>query len=135
MESAQFVKGMINGSEVEYTTSNLMEIVGSTQELAPMWDQKYVGVYKRVRSLQRYTAMTVITKSEPDEFGRIGIVNHTVIYQFEPNKIEDRTKYTFDVEDFRQKAYRGLLDFKMPPLPELKTPLDKPPAPVWEVEL
>ena len=135
MRSAQFIKGMINGAEVEYTTSNLMEIVGSPQELAPMWDQKYVGTYKRIRSQQRYTAMTVITKSEPDEFGRVGIVNHTVIYQFDPSKFEDRVKYGFDVDDFKQKAYQGMFDFKMPPMPELKKPLDNPPAPMWEVEL
>jgi hypothetical protein len=135
MKSAQFIKGMINGVEVEYTTQNLMEVVGSAQELAPMWDQKYLGTFPRIRSQQRYTALTVVTKSEPDEFGRYGIVNRTVIYQFEPSKTENRVKYGFDAEDFRQKAHQGYFNFKMPPMPELKKPLDLPPEPEWEVNI
>jgi len=133
MRSAQFVKGMIGGVEVTYESPGLMEIL-SPQKLAPMWDQQQIGTYPRYVSQDRYISLTVITKSEPDEFGRIGIVNHTVIHQFDMSQEKDRAKYSFDAEDFRQKAQRGLLKFKMPSMPELKKPLDAPPAPEWEAQ-
>jgi len=133
MRSAQFVKGMIGGVEVTYESPGLMEIL-SPQKLAPMWDQQQIGTYRRAFSQDRYVAMTVVIKSEPDEFGRVGIINHTVIYQFDLSQEKDRVRYSFDAEDFRQKAQRGLFNFKMPPIPELKKPLDAPQAPEWEVQ-
>jgi hypothetical protein len=125
---------MIGGVEVTYESSNLMEIL-SPDKLAPMWDANQIGTRKRVISADRIIAKTVVTKSEPDEYGRVGIVNHTVIYQLDPSVLKDRAKYTLDIEDFRRNANNGYYDFKMPPLPELKKPfLDTPPAPEWEVQ-
>lgn len=133
MRSAQFVKGMIDGVEVTYESPGLMEML-SPQKLAPMWDQQQIGTYRRAISQDRYIALTVVTKSEPDEFGRVGIVNHTVIHQFDLSQEKDNIKYVFDAEDFRLKAQRGLFNFKMPSMPTLKKPLDAPPAPEWEVQ-
>lgn len=133
MRSAQFVKGMIGGVEVTYESPSLLEIL-SPEKLAPMWDANQIGIFKRIVSSDRYTAKTVVSKSEPDEYGRVGIVNHTVIHQFDPSKETDRAKYILDLEEFRRKARDGFYDFKMPPMPELKKPLDSPPPPEWDVQ-
>jgi hypothetical protein len=133
MRSAQFVKGMIGGVAVSYESPSLLEIL-SPEKLAPMWDQNQIGTYKRVVSADRYTAKTIVSKSEPDEYGRVGIVNHTVIHQFDLSKETDRVKYILDIEDFRRNARNGFYDFKMPPMPELKNPLASPPPPEWEVD-
>jgi hypothetical protein len=133
MRSAQFVKGMIGGVEVTYESPQLLEIL-SPEKLAPMWDETRIGTYKRIGSIDRYTAKTVVTQSEPDEYGRVGVVNHTVIYQFDPSKEAERIKYIIDLEEFRRNARNGMYDFKMPPKPELKKPLDSPPPPEWEVQ-
>jgi hypothetical protein len=132
LRSAQFVKGMIGGVEVTYESPLLLEIL-TPAKLAPMWDANQIGTYKRIGSSDRYTAKTVVTKSEPDEYGRVGIVNHTVIYQFDMSKESDRAKYTLDLEEFKRNARNGLYDFKMPSMPELKKPLDAPAPPEWEV--
>jgi hypothetical protein len=133
MRSAQFVKGMIGGVEVTYESPLLLEIL-SPEKLAPMWDAQQIGTFKRVGAANCYTAKTVITKSEPDEYGRVGIVNHTVIHQFDLSKEADRARYVLDLEAFRQNAREGKYDFKMPPMPELKKPLDSPPSPEWELQ-
>lgn len=133
MRSAQFVKGMIGGVEVSYESPLLLEIL-SPEKLAPMWDANQIGTHKRIVSADRYTAKTVVSKSEPDEYGRVGIVNHTVIHQFDLSREVDRAKYVLDLEDFRRNARNGTYDFKMPPMPELKKPLGPPPPPEWEVQ-
>ena len=78
MQSAQFVKGMIGGVEVTYESHDLLLLL-SVDKLAPLWDANQIGTHKRIIIAEHITAKTVVTRSEPDEYGRVGIVNHTVI--------------------------------------------------------
>ena len=131
MQSAQFYKGMINGVEISYETPDLLQFI-SRNKLNELWDREKLGEYHRVYWSERIVAKTVIKKSEPDEMGRVGIVNHTVFYKFDPYVEKDGLKYLFDTDTFQRRANQGEFNFKMPPAPELKQPLEAPPP--MEVE-
>lgn len=131
MKSGQFVKGMINGIEVDpYETPNLAQLLSSlsSSEKASCWDKERIGTYLWVNAETRSIIKTEITKAVPDALGRDGIVNHTVIYQFDSFIEHDGLNYLFSKEQFRQNANAGKYNFPMPPLPELKRPLELPPA-------
>lgn len=131
MKSGQFVKGMIGGIEVDpYETSNLSQVKSnlSSSEWNACWDKERIGTYLWVNAETRSIIKTVISKAVPDELGRDGIVNHTVIYQFDSIAQVDGLNYQFPKEQFRQNANMGKYNFPMPPTPELKRPLEYPPA-------
>jgi hypothetical protein len=125
MNSGQFVKGMINGTEEAYESRDILQILPMTK-LSILWDLDRVGTYRRVFLDERVIAQTVITIAEQDEHGRDGIVNHTVLHKFDASTTHDGIKYVFDSEQFARDAKTGKYNFKMPPCPELKTPLDEP---------
>jgi hypothetical protein len=127
MKSAQFVKGMINGVEETYESPDILQVIPN-DKLSEIWDLDQIGSYRRVFLNERVIAQTIIRRADPDEHGRDGIVNHTVIYRFEPFTSLDGAQYTFDIEKFAQDARAGKYKFKMPPFPELKNPLSNPPA-------
>ena len=131
MKSGQFYKGMINGTEDTYESSDLLIILPS-EKLSVLWDRDVLGTYRHVFLTERVVAQTVITEAEPDDLGRDGIVNHTVMYKFDAVVQHDGIAYVFDYEQFAKDARAGKYNFPMPPTPELKRPLDYPPA--WEVE-
>lgn len=126
MQSAQFYKGMINGVETSYETPDLLQFIPRSK-LNELWDRERIGTYHRVFWAERIVAKTVVTKSEPDNLGRVGIINHTVMYKFDPYAEKDGLRYLFDLETFQREANTGKFNFKMPPPPELKQPLDVPP--------
>lgn len=131
MKSGQFVKGMINGIEVDpYETPNLAQLLSnlSPTEKASCWDKERIGTYLWINAETRSIIKTEITKAVPDELGRDGIVNHTVIYQFNSSIEHDGLNYQFPKEQFRQNANQGKYNFVMPPIPELTRPLELPPA-------
>jgi len=131
VKSGQFYKGMINGTEDTYESSDLLIILPS-EKLSVLWDRDVLGTYRHVFLTERVVAQTVITEAEPDDLGRDGIVNHTVMYKFDAVVQHDGIAYVFDYEQFAKDARAGKYNFPMPPTPELKRPLDYPPA--WEVE-
>jgi hypothetical protein len=126
MKSAQFYKGMINGVEDIYESPELIQLLPS-EKLSILWDQERIGTHNRVFLEEKTIAKTVITQSEPDEHGRLGIINHTVIYRFDPTVEHDGIQYMFPTEQFAKDARAGKYNFKMPLTPELKKPLDYPP--------
>ena len=132
MKSGQFYKGMINGTEDTYESPDLLIILPS-EKLSILWDRDILGSYRHVFLTERVVAQTVITPADPDDLGRDGIVNHTVMYKFDATVQHDGIAYIFDYEQFAKDARAGKYNFPMPPPPELKHPLDYPPA--WEVEL
>jgi hypothetical protein len=127
MKSAQFIKGMIDGIEASYESPDLLQILPS-EKLSILWDQERIGTHNRVFTEDRIVAKTVVTQSEPDEHGRLGIINHTVIYRFDASIEHDGVQYVFPTEQFTKDARAGKYNFKMPAKPELKRPLDYPPA-------
>lgn len=126
MRSGQFYKGMINGVEESYESPDLLLLLPN-EKLSVLWDRETVGTYRHIFLTERVVAQTVITKAEPDELGRDGIINHTVLYKFDATIQHDGITYIFDYEQFAKDARAGKHNFPMPPTPELKQPLDPPP--------
>lgn len=126
MRSGQFYKGMINGIEEIYESPDLLLILPS-EKLSILWDKDSVGTYRHTFLTERVVAQTVITEAEPDELGRNGIINHTILYKFDATTQHDGLTYIFDYGQFAKDARAGEYNFSMPQAPELKQPLDLPP--------
>jgi hypothetical protein len=133
MKSAQVVSGVINGVSDQYETPHILQIIpiDKLSELTSI-ERVREEPYALVFLSELITAAVHVFPAEIDTLKRSGIVNHTVIHKFD-NVIErDGYSYTFPKEQFERDARAGKLHFKMPPLPELKKPLDYPPAPEWD---
>lgn len=126
MRSGQFYKGMINDVEATYESPDLLQLLPS-DKLNILWDREKLGLHRRVFLSDRVITLTLIAPAVPDEHGRDGIINHTIIYKFDSYTTHDGAKYIFDREQFEQDIRLGKYDLKMPPAPELKRPLDPPP--------
>jgi hypothetical protein len=126
MKSGQFYKGMINGTEDTYESPDLLLILPS-EKLSILWDRETLGSYRHVFLTERVVTQTVIEPAVPDDLGRDGIINHTVLYKFDATVTHDGIAYVFDYEQFAKDARAGKYNFKMPEVPELKKPLDYPP--------
>lgn len=126
MKSAQFYKGMINGTEDSYESPDLLQVIPK-EKLPDLWDIDEIGTYSRVFLKERIIAKTIVFKPEDDILGRSGIINHTVLYRFDLYTVKDGVRYKFDEEQFLQDAREDRFNFEMPPKPELKIPLDLPP--------
>lgn len=127
MRRGQFYKGMINGIEATYETPDLFQILPANK-LTQLWDREKIGVYRQIFLSERVITQTLIEKAEPDEHGRDGIVNHTVLYKFDGVHEHEGAIYNFDPDKFASDARLGKYNFTMPPTPELKRPLDLPPS-------
>jgi hypothetical protein len=133
MKSAQIVSGILNGVADQFESPNILQIL-SYDKLSELTSIERVRKepYSRVFLSELATAEVHVFPSEPDSLKRSGTVNHTVIHRFD-NAIErDGYFYVFPREQFERDARAGRLQFKMPPFPELKKPLDVPPPPEWE---
>jgi len=126
MKSGQFVKGMINGVEDMFESPDLLQILPN-EKLVELYIER-VGIYSRVFVSERVIARTVVAKADPDDLGRDGIINHTVLYKFDQYTIHDGARYVFDQDFFVMDVKAGKYQFTMPPTPVLKRPLDYPPA-------
>ena len=127
MKSGQVVTGIINGIATQYESPDILQI-SPNGKLSELIDRDTVGVYRNTFVRERVVAQTVVTEAEPDELGRNGTVNHTVLYKFDSHTEQDGAQYTFDYEQFAQDARNGKYSFPMPDMPELKRPLAFPPA-------
>lgn len=126
MKSGQVVTGIINGIADQYETPDILQILPNSK-LSILTDREILGAHRHVFRSDRVASQTVVTKSDPDELGRDGILNHTVLYKFDASTQHDGITYIFDYEQFAEDALAGKYNFIMPPLPELKHPLDYPP--------
>ena len=126
MKSGQVVTGIINGIAEQYETPDILQIL-PISKLSKLIDRETIGTHKEVFLTERVVAQTVVTEAEPDELGRNGTVNHTIIYQFDRAVQHEGARYVFDVDDFADNARAGKYNFQMPELPKLKHPLDFPP--------
>ena len=127
MKSGQVVTGIINGIADHFESSDILQIL-SNGKLSILTDREILGSHRHVFRSDRVVAQTVVTKADPDELGRDGTVNHTVLYKFDATTQHDGINYIFDYEQFAEDALAGKYNFSMPPLPELKHPLSFPPA-------
>jgi hypothetical protein len=134
MKSAQIVSGILKGVADQYESLDLLQVlsIDKLSELTSI-ERTRKEPYSRVFLSELATAEVHVFPSEPDNLKRSGIVNHTVIHRFDSVIERDGYFYTFPREQFERDARAGRLQFKMPPMPELKKPLDPPPPPEWEV--
>jgi hypothetical protein len=131
VKSGQFYKGMINGVEQSYESPDILQVLPSSK-LNQLWDLDAVGVYNRAFKSERVISKTVVEKAVPDEHGRDGVTNHTVLYRFDAFTFHDGVRYKFDEDQFIQDIKDGKFDFEMPLQPELKKPLSVPSPIKWE---
>jgi hypothetical protein len=61
MKSAQFFKGMINGTEAQYESPDLIQLLPG-EKLNALWDQERIGTHNRIFLDERAVAKTVITQ-------------------------------------------------------------------------
>jgi len=126
VKSGQVVTGIINGIADHFESPDILQILPNGK-LSILTDRETLGVHRHVFRSDRVVAQTVVTKADPDELGRDGILNHTVLYKFDATTEHDSINYIFDYEQFAEDALAGKYNFCMPKMPELKHPLDLPP--------
>ena len=126
MKSGQVITGIIKGIADHFESPDILQILPNGK-LSILTDRENLGSHRHVFRSDRVVAQTIVTKSEPDELGRDGIVNHTVLYKFDASTQHDGIAYIFDYEQFAEDALAGKYNFKMPATPKLKHPLDLPP--------
>lgn len=135
MKTAQIVTGILNGVADWFESPNILSVISAEKlseltSLDNIRDKPYYRVF-----LNDFTiAGTTVTPSEPDRYGRSGTVNHTVLYRFDSVIERDGYLYYIPKDQFEKDARLGKFQFKMPPFPELKKPLDPPPPPEWEAK-
>lgn len=127
MKSGQVVTGIINGTAQQYESPDILQLLPNGK-LSELIDRETLGTYRRVFLTDRVIAQTAVTEAEPDSLGRSGTVNHTVLYKFDSSIEHDGARYVFDIDDFADNARAGKYNFHMPPMPQLKHPLDCPPT-------
>jgi hypothetical protein len=135
MKSAQVVSGILKGVADQYESPNILQVI-SSDNLSKLLsiDRVRNEPYPNVFLSELVVACTKVIPSELDELHRTGTVNHTVVHRFESVIERDGYFYTFPREQFERDARADKLRFKMPPMPELKKPLDPPPPPEWEMQ-
>jgi len=126
MKSGQVVTGILNGLADSYETPDILQLLPN-DKLSELTGKETIGTYRHVFIKDRVVAQTIVTQAEPDNLGRDGTVNHTVLYKFDAYTEHDGLIYPFDYKQFATDARAGKYNFTMPPLPELKRPLDPPP--------
>jgi hypothetical protein len=133
MQAAQFYTGKINGFEDNFETSNLVDLLG-IDEIDTLKAYKTTGkTYQRFFKAERVIALVeAYVVKNGDESGRSGIQARGILYKYDRATMKDGLNYLFPEEQFIKELQMGKR-LKMPPLPELKKPLDPPPALEWEV--
>jgi hypothetical protein len=137
MKSGQFVKGKIDGIQKHFKSPELNKILPK-EKLAELEDYIDVGEYPRFFKAEKVLAKTVVTAADNSDGRRGGIINHTVLYQFEQSVTLDTVKYIFPLDDFITEILAGKRSFKMPPIPILPDSdsglIELPPPIEWEAQ-
>lgn len=137
MNSGQFVKGKIDGIQKYFKTANLRDILPKSK-LEELESYTEVGEYPRFFKAEKVLTRTKITEAINSDNRRGGIVNQTVLYQFDQTVTKDTVKYVFPLDDFIAEILAGKRAFKMPPMPQLPDTdvgIIEEPTPVeWEAQ-
>lgn len=138
MNSAQFVRGKIGGIQKSFESPSLSKIL-PPDKLSELVDYTEIGEYPRFFKEEKVLSKTVITPAKNSDGRKGGIINYTVLYQWDQNVEKDNVKYIFPLESFISEILAGKRRFKMPPMPELPVTesdfalIDVPPPLEWEV--
>jgi len=117
VKSGQFVFGMINGTIQSYQSMNAEQLL-TEQEFSKLWKLGKThspGTYTYINEQEHVIAYSTVTEeSDGPNMGRKGSLNHTVIFKFDDNILNEILSYT----DFKQSLAQ--------PMPKLKNPLPEP---------
>jgi len=137
MKSGQFYRGKIDGIQKNFESPDLDKLLPS-DKLSVLADYSFIGEYSHFFKQERVLAKIVVFEADNTD-GRLGgIINHTVLYQFDPAIQHETAQYIFDTEAFIAEIRAGKRKFKMPEPPKLPEDdsfiIDLPPPIEWEVE-
>jgi hypothetical protein len=136
MIAGQFVKGKIDGIQKYFKTANLRDILPKNRQ-DELEKHIEVGEYPHFFKAEKIIAKTRIINAENTDGRRGGIINHTVVYRFDPTVTKDSINYIFPLDDFIKEYIDGKRSFKMPSMPTLPDTdaglIDAPPPIAWEV--
>lgn len=138
MKSGQFVRGKIDGIQKHFQSNGIDRILPA-EKLNELKDYDVIGEPpQRFFQKERVLAKTIVTPAENSDGRRGGVVNHTVLYQFDKQITHDSAVYSFDTDRFISEILEGKRKFKMPNMPTLPDAdagfIDAPPPIAWEVE-
>jgi hypothetical protein len=137
MKSGQFYRGKIDGIQKHFESPDIDKLL-PTEKLCDLADYFEIGTYPRFFKQERVLAKTVVSLAENSDGRKGGIINHTVLYQFDPFITHESARYIFDVDAFILEIQAGKRRFKIPVSPKLPETdsgfIDLPPPIEWEVE-
>ena len=136
MKAAQFVKGKIDGIQKDFITANLYKVLPK-DKIGALTNYTEIGEYSQFFKTEKVLTRTVVTEAENTDGRHGGVVNHTVLYQWNSTLTYEDAPYIFDLETFINEILAGKRRFKMPPQPTLPNTdfaiIEEPPAIEWEV--
>lgn len=137
MKSGQFVRGKIDGIQKRFTSSNVFSMLPK-EKRQELENYTEIGEHPRFFKTELVLTKTVITEADNTDGRPNGIINHTVMYQFDPAITHETVQYIFDLDTFIEEVLAGKRKFKMPLMPALPDAdsglIDSPPPIEWEVE-
>jgi hypothetical protein len=135
LQTAQFIRGKIDGIQKSFESSNLGKILPQ-EKLSELADYTEIGEYPRFFKTEKVLTKTVVSAAENSDGRRGGIINHTVLYKWDQTLIHEDAPYIFDLDTFIAEILAGKRRFKMPNKPELPKGdsgfIETPPL-EWEV--
>jgi hypothetical protein len=138
MKSGQFIRGKIDGIQKHFETVDIDKIL-SSEKLCELADYNEIGEYPRFFKQEKVLSKSVVAPAENTDGRRGGIINHTVLYQFDQAITHETVKYTFDIDIFINEILAGKRRFKMPSTPQLPDTdsglIELPPPIEWEVQI
>jgi len=136
MKSGQFYRGKIDGIQKHFESPDLLQLLPN-EKLVELANYTEIGEYPRFFKQELVLTKTVISPAENSDGRKRGIINHTVLYQFDHSLTHDTALYIFDMDAFISEILSGKRQFKMPStptLPEGDSGLIEAPSPIeWEV--
>jgi hypothetical protein len=137
LDQAQFIRGKIGGLQKTFESANLSKFLPAAK-LAELADYTEIGEYPRFFKEERVLTKTVVTPAQNTDGRKGGIINHTVLYQWDRHVEKDNVKYLFPLDSFISEILAGKRRFKMPPQPQRPETdadfaiIDVPPPIEWE---
>jgi hypothetical protein len=136
MKQGQFYRGKIDGIQKHFESLEIDKLL-PTDKLCVLADYIEIGEYTHFFRQELVLSKTVIIPAKNTDGRSGGIINHTVLYQFDRAVIHETSQYIFDVDAFVLEIQYGKRHFKMPDPPALPDAdsglIDLPPPIEWEV--
>ena len=136
MKSGQFVRGKIDGIQKHFESIGIGQLL-PIDKLSLLMDYVEIGEFSHFFKHELVVAKIIVVPAENTDGRSGGIVNHTVLYQFDKIIQHDEAQYIFNLEAFIVEIQDGKRNFKMPSTPELPKDADTgliplPPPVEWE---